>query len=116
MTTDKEVNYTPEMVEFMRTAYLDNPTRDTVEMLSEKYGKSIRSIVGKLTKEGIYKRPSYRTKRGETPCSKEQLVGMIATAIGEEVEQFDGLEKAPKLVLRKILEALDPEALDFLKK
>jgi hypothetical protein len=113
---DKEsTNYTPEMVAFMRESYLAKPDRETIETLAEKYGRSVRSIVGKLSKEGIYKKPSYLTKRGEVPINKDQIVEYIAEALKEPSEMLEGLEKAPKPVLRKILEALNPEAAKFFK-
>jgi hypothetical protein len=113
---DKEsINYTPEMVAFMKEAYLANPTRETIEMLAEKYGRSIRSIVGKLSKEQIYKKPTYLTKRGEVPINKDQIVEYIAKALGKPSELLEGLEKSPKPVLRMILEALDPEATKHFK-
>lgn len=109
----KELNYPPEVVEDMRRAYQENPTRETVEALAEKYGRSIRSIVGKLSKEGIYKRPNYTTKRGEVPVSKDDIVEMIAKAMEVPSESLEGLEKAPKNVLRLLLDALDPDSTKY---
>jgi|WetSurSiteA1Bulk_404760.scaffolds.fasta_scaffold06280_7 hypothetical protein len=113
MEDTKESNYTPEMVTFMKETYLGDPTRATIELLAEKYGKSVRSIVGKLSKEGIYKKPSYLTKRGEVPISKDEIVEHIARVLNEPSEMLEGLEKAPKPVLRKILEALNPKAVEL---
>lgn len=115
MDDNKESNYTPEMVTFMRETYLADPSRATIELLAEKYNKSIRSIVGKLSKEGIYKKPSYLTKRGEVPISKDEIVEYIANALNEPSEMLEGLEKAPKPVLRKILEALNPKAVELFR-
>lgn len=107
---DKETNYSPEVVEEMRQKYLEEPTRETVERLADKYGRSVRSIVGKLSKEGVYKRPSYTTKRGELPVSKDEIVEFIAKAIGTNSEDLEGLDKAPKHALRLILNALDMDS------
>ena len=107
---EKELNYPPDILEDMRKQYSENPSRETVERLAEKYGRSIRSIVGKLSKEGIYKRPTYTTKRGEIPISKDEIVEMIAKVVGVASEQLEGLEKAPKTALRIILDALDPDS------
>lgn len=104
---DKEINYSPEVVEEMRRRYLEEPTRETVESLADMYGRSVRSIVGKLSKEGIYKRPNYTTKRGELPVSKDEIVELIAAAVGTNSESLEGLDKAPKQALRLILSALD---------
>lgn len=115
MAEVKEPNYTIEMVSYMKDAYLKDPSRKTIEELSQKYNRTIRSIVGKLSKEGIYKKPSYLTKRGEVPVSKDEIVEFIAKALNEPSEKLEGLEKAPKPVLRMLLEALDPEAVEYFK-
>lgn len=115
METTEKTNYTPEQVETMRTMYLEAPSRETVEKLAEMFSKSVRSIVGKLSKEGIYKKQDYRTKRGEIPVTKEQLVERIAEALGEPSINLESLEKASKTVLRKILFALDINAEESLK-
>ena len=111
----KTTNYTKEQWEDILSSYQANPTRETVEALALKYDKSVRSVVGKLSKEGFYKKPEYRTKLNEIPCTKEQLVEMIANALGKPSDLLDGLEKAPKTALRLILGALDEESLKSLK-
>ena len=50
------VNYTAEQVKMMTNAYTENPSRATVEKLSEELDKSIKSIIGKLSREGVYKK------------------------------------------------------------
>ena len=42
-------NYTDEMVAQMTEAYQAEPTRETVDMLAKKLGKSVRSIIAKLS-------------------------------------------------------------------
>ena len=44
-------NYTDEMVAQMTEAYQAEPTRETVDMLAKKLGKSVRSIIAKLSKK-----------------------------------------------------------------
>ena len=46
------VNYTPEMVDTMKQRYSANPTRETVEELANELNKSIKSVIGKLSREG----------------------------------------------------------------
>ena len=58
-------NYTEEQVEMMRARYQEEPTRETVENLAEELNKSIKSIIGKLSREGIYQKAIYKTKTGE---------------------------------------------------
>ena len=65
------VNYTEEQVAVMIEKYSNNPTRETVEFLAEEMDKSIKSIIGKLSREGVYKKTEYVTKTGEKPITKE---------------------------------------------
>ena len=102
-------NYTEEQTIEMVEAYNCNPTRDTVEMLAEKYEKTIKSIIGKLSREGVYQRQSYKTKTGETPVTKEELVAEIATGLQMDADDLLGLEKSPKQVLKTILGKLEAQ-------
>ena len=52
-------NYTDEQTAKMVGAYLDVPTRETVDKLAEEYGRSTKSIIGKLSREGVYRREVY---------------------------------------------------------
>lgn len=95
------VNYTPEITEEMVQLYEANPTPETVELLMEKYGKTKKSIIGKLAREGVYRRQVYQTKSGVDPVTKEQLAEMIGEHLGvADPFQIEGLEKAPKRVLQ----------------
>ena len=47
-------NYTDEMVSEMTTQYTANPTRETVDALADQCGKTTRSIIAKLSREGVY--------------------------------------------------------------
>jgi hypothetical protein len=97
------VNYTEEQTKHIIEAYQRNPNRDTVEMLADDLQKSIKSIIGKLSREGVYRREIYKTKSGELPVTKVEIVSNIADSLGIEVESLLGLEKTPKATL-KILE------------
>ena len=47
-------NYTEEQVNMMTEAYAANPSRETVDSLAETLGKTTRSIIAKLSREGVY--------------------------------------------------------------
>ena len=49
----------------MKTKYGSNPTRQTVEELAEELNKSVKSVIGKLSREGVYQKSVYKTKTGE---------------------------------------------------
>ena len=98
------MNYTEEQTAFLVEKYQENPSMETVVLLAEKYGKTTKSIIGKLSREGVYKRAVYKSKSGESPITKLELVSNIAENLGIEVESLAGLDKAPKTTL-KALEA-----------
>ncbi len=97
------MNYTEEQTKHIIEAYQEKPNRATVESLAEELDKSVKSIIGKLSREGVYRREIYKTKSGELPVTKVEIVSNIADSLGLEVETLFGLEKTPKATL-KILE------------
>ena len=99
------MNYSEEETANIVTQYEENPSRATVDRLAEVYGKSARSIIGKLAKEGVYRRVEYRTKTGEIPVTKLQIVEDIQSQLG--CEALTGLEKAPKQTLKILLDSLE---------
>jgi hypothetical protein len=97
-------NYTDEMVVSMTEQYNANPTRETVDILAKEFGKTTRSIIAKLSREGIYKAQPRTTKTGEPVVSKAQYVSAINAHF--EVE-MPTLVKAGKQDLAKLAEVLN---------
>lgn len=107
--TEKVVNYTPEMTAKIVADYTAGVT---VEAIAVTVGKSVRSIVAKLSREGVYKKKEYTTKTGEPVVKKDVVadeLGMIAKLTEAETES---LTKANKTALRKILALLKVEAFE----
>ena len=100
------VNYTPEQVDLMKEKYTSNPSRETVEELAETLDKSIKSIIGKLSREGVYKKTVYKTKTGEDPETKKEIVQEIAEKLELDYGLVAGLEKSPKSALKLLRNAL----------
>ena len=75
-------------------------------MLAEELQKSVKSIIGKLSREGVYRREIYKTKSGELPVTKVEIVSNIADSLGIEVDSLLGLEKTPKATLKTLEEAI----------
>ena len=101
------MNYNDQTTQYMLEKYTADPTRQTVEALAEELSRSVKSIIGKLSREGVYRREIYKTKTGELPVTKVEIVSDIADNLGIEVESLLGLEKAPKSTLKKLKEALE---------
>ena len=105
------VNYTPEQVDLMKEQYTKNPSRETVENLAETLDKSIKSIIVKLTREGVYRKTVYKTKTGEDPETKKEIVESIADTLDIDYEPVAGLEKSPKAALKLLRSGIN-ECLD----
>ena len=101
------MNYNDQTTQYMLEKYTADPTRQTVEDLAVELSRSVKSIIGKLSREGVYRREIYKTKTGELPVTKVEIVSDIADNLGIEVESLLGLEKAPKSTLKKLKEALE---------
>jgi hypothetical protein len=96
-------NYTEEMVNQMTEAYTENPSRDTVDALAEQFGKTTRSIIAKLSREGVYVAQPRTTKSGEPVVAKAELVAQIADHFGIEVPT---LVKAGKQDLQRLVDTI----------
>lgn len=104
MATTKTA-YTAEQTAELVSAYQAAPTAETVATFAEKFGKTVKSIVAKLSREGVYQKKEYKTKAGETPIKKEELADEFQKAFGLTEAEADSLTKANKTALVKILEA-----------
>ena len=96
-------NYTEDMVAEMTAAYQANPTRETVEELASKFRKTVRSIIAKLSREGVYVAQPRVTKSGEPVVRKAELVAQINAKFDSE---FPTLVKASKVDLQNLINHL----------
>lgn len=101
----RPVNYTPEMVENMVSAYTENPLPETVDALAAEFGKSRRSIIAKLSAEGVYIKQERvgKTKTGADVIKKSDLVAQINAVLSIEIPS---LEKVTKSDLQTLLKAV----------
>jgi hypothetical protein len=99
--TDKVMNYTPEQVQELVQKYQQGVS---VEQLAETLGKSVRSVVAKLSREGVYVAKTRSTQAARV--TKAELVERIARVCDRNSEQFESLEKANQDVLTRLVEVL----------
>lgn len=97
--TTKTVNYTPEQTQKMVADYTSGVT---VEQIAQELGKTVRSVVAKLSREKVYKAKEYKTKTGEIPVKKDAHADFIGAALGLSEAEMDSLTKANKTALAKI--------------
>ena len=88
----------------MKALYNNEPTRETVQQLANELDKSVKSIIGKLSREGVYQKAVYKTKTGEIPMTKGEIIVQIACHLGCEYDRIAGLEKSPKQDLKYLLD------------
>ena len=103
MATEKIANYTPEMTAKIVADYTSGVT---VEQIAESVGKTVRSIVAKLSREGVYVKKEYKTKTGEKPVKKDSMADAIGAVLNLSEGEIDSLAKANKSALNKIFAAL----------
>jgi NAD(P)H-dependent flavin oxidoreductase YrpB (nitropropane dioxygenase family) len=103
--TVKVPNYTEAQVTELVKAYVESPTKATVEAFATKFGKTARSIVAKLAKENVY--VSKAKEAGKREMLKAEMVSKIAEMVGKNEEQMESLEKATGPALMAVLHALE---------
>lgn len=104
--TMAQVNYSEKDVSMMVETYTANPTRDTVEALAEKLGKNTRSVIAKLSREGVYKSQPRVTKAGEPVILKSEFVERIEAVLGFSIPS---ISKATKADLAKLADHLEAQ-------
>lgn len=103
MAATKAVNYTAEQTAQIVDSYTQGVA---VESIAEAMGKSVRSIVAKLSREGVYKKKEYVGKTGEKPVKKDVHADAIGAVLGLSESDTESLTKANKSALKAIFEAL----------
>ena len=103
MAKEATKNYTDEMVAEMIKVYTANPTRESVDLLANQFGKSVRSIIAKLSREGVYIAQERKTKSGEPVVRKADLVSQLETHFDSELPS---LVKASKADLTFLVETI----------
>lgn len=99
----KTVNYTPEQTLQMVADY---QAGISVETIAENMGKTVRSVVAKLSREKVYKAKEYKTKTGEPVVKKDAHADAIGAILRLPENDIESLTKANKSALKAIFEAL----------
>lgn len=122
MATEKTPNYSPAQEKLIVEAIAANDgvaNKAVAETLAndprmngEDGPRKVRSIIAKMrrvveTREDFsYERVQPATKDGKPVTKKTDLVARIAALSGATASKLDGLDKAPKLALDTLVEAL----------
>ena len=100
---EKAVNYTAE-----QTAKIiaDYKAGIKVEDIASAMGKTVRSIVAKLSREKVYVAKTYVSKTGEKPVKKDVTADAIGAILRLSENDIESLTKANKSALKAIFDAL----------
>ena len=98
MTNQTKQNYTTEQTQEVVSRYQSG---EAVDAIATSLGKTTRSIVAKLSKEGVY---TAKTRaKGQARVKKAELVDKLAEKCGVAPEVFESLEKANHDVLEALV-------------
>lgn len=101
MATEKVVSYSVEQTAEVVSSYQAGVS---IEAIATAMGKSAKSVIAKLVREGVYKSPA--KAKAESRVTKAQLVAKIAAAVGATEESLESLEKATKEALEIVAASL----------
>ncbi len=111
MTATKTVNYTAEqeavIAAMAAKAEKGLLTVVDAEMLAADFGKTVKSVVAKISRMGMYQKKVYTTKTGEAVEKKDSLADKLAEIVGLTEAEADSLTKANKTALAKIIAKLE---------
>ena len=99
--TTAQINYTDEQTTELVNAYQQG---EAVEALAERFQKSVRSIVAKLSREGVYQ-PKTKAK-GTGRVTKAALIQYMEELLQLDPQSLQSLEKAQTGALQALAAAL----------
>lgn len=108
-TTTKAVNYSEtdvaDMLELYSAANTADERKGAVSVIAKTFGKTVKSVIAKLSREGVYVKAQKVTKTGKAVVNKEAMVKDIAMLLDLDFEDVKSLGKATKASLEIILAA-----------
>ena len=97
-----KLNYTPEMLAVIKG--YDAFNKATATEIATKIGKSPRSVIAKIKSMGLSYTVQRPVRKDGSPVSrKAETVAAIAKALDMDLNDLDGLAKAPRSALIALL-------------
>lgn len=100
--TTKTATYTPEQTTQLVAGY---QAGETVEALAAALGKSVRSVVAKLSREGVYQAKA-KTKSGASRVTKAALTSYLEDMFQLERGALETLQKGSHDALERLAAAV----------
>ena len=94
LTANASTNYSEEVIAQMVAEYEASPTRETVDSISERIGKPVRSVISKLSALGVYVKATPAAKANTPQIKKEVFVAQLQEKLGIELPSFEKMTKA----------------------
>ena len=99
----KVVNYTADQTATMINDYADGVS---VETIAANMGKTVRSVIAKLSREKVYVAKTRTTKTGEAIVKKDAVADEIGMLMGFTEAEIESLAKANKTVLKALVDVV----------
>lgn len=93
MTANASSNYSQEVIDNMVAEYTANPTRETVDAISARIGKPVRSVISKLSAIGVYQKAEKAAKKAEPIIKKEVYIEQLNARLGVELPSIGNMTK-----------------------
>lgn len=106
MPKAKVSNYTPEMIETLKAGYTGADNSAEIAALSNVTGKTPASVRAKLASLGLYKAAEKASDGDAERITKQVIAEAIGQKIGLLEHEVEGLSKATKSALDKVLASL----------
>ena len=108
--TAKTVNYSAETTASMVEAF---KAGTAVEALAVTFGKSVRSVIAKLSREGVYTAKAKAKAEGKA-ATKAEMLAKDEENLDVEAGTFDSFEKDTVAAIKALVDATanDFEAVD----
>ena len=107
--TNTPANYTDENVARMTSVYseatTDEQRKGAVAFLATELAKTTKSIIAKLSREGVYVKAAKATKSGAKVETKMEIVAQIASKYDIDLESIKSLSNATKAALASLRDA-----------
>lgn len=104
-TSTKTANYTAEMEATLKQMYTGKDNSTEVAAIATALGKTPQSVRSKLAQMGVYvAKETAKTKRDGS--TKAEIAEAIAAEVGLNEAEAEGIAKATKSALEKVLQRL----------
>ena len=100
------VEQSSELVAAYNAATDAESRKAVVEAFAVKFGKTVKSVVAKLSREGAYVKPVHTRKDGTSVEKKDTTADAIGAVLGLSEADISSLTKANRSALQAIFKAL----------